>query len=271
MSDFLNAITVASPCTADWNTMVGDDQVRFCQQCQLNVYNLSGMTPSAAETLVQNQEGRLCVRFYQRPDGTMLTQDCPVGVQALHRSRLQQTGKARWGKLAAAMTILTLAGTFQLSTSAQSAQTNHAAPSPVTGQQEPFSRPMMGKMMMGDVATPTPPTTPSVSPAGSQPDPQPGQTIQGNIAFPIQQSQPSAHPKKPCKPPSVKTQKIQDSQPEKPAKLHDLSELQPFPSMMGSIAPRRENSPNANPAPTEQPDNTPHPQQPTPPENPLAQ
>jgi hypothetical protein len=76
---------VASPCPASWEEMQGDDRVRFCQQCRLNVYNLSGMSRAEADTLVQQRQGRLCVRFYRRRDGTLLTQDCPVGLRAARR------------------------------------------------------------------------------------------------------------------------------------------------------------------------------------------
>jgi hypothetical protein len=75
----LNDIHIASPCSADWNEMYGDDRKRFCGDCKLNVYNLSGMTRDEAETLITNAEGRLCVRFYRRADGSVITQDCPVG------------------------------------------------------------------------------------------------------------------------------------------------------------------------------------------------
>ncbi|HZL91961.1 MAG TPA: hypothetical protein VFB96_26560 [Pirellulaceae bacterium] len=83
----LNQIDVASPCTASWEEMDGDERVRFCSLCRLNVYNLSEMPREEAEDLVRSREGRLCVRFYRRPDGTMLTRDCPVGIRAL-RQRL---------------------------------------------------------------------------------------------------------------------------------------------------------------------------------------
>jgi hypothetical protein len=82
----LDNISVASPCTAPWEEMHGDDRVRFCDQCQLNVYNLSAMTRQAAQQLVAEREGRLCVRFYRRPDDTVLTRDCPRGLEALRRS-----------------------------------------------------------------------------------------------------------------------------------------------------------------------------------------
>ena len=63
--------------------MEGDERVRFCDECELNVYNLSDMPEEEALKLVEEREGRLCLRFYQREDGTVLTSDCPVGVQEL--------------------------------------------------------------------------------------------------------------------------------------------------------------------------------------------
>jgi hypothetical protein len=78
----LDDIRVATPCNADWDDMSGDERVRFCGKCEKNVYNLSAMSRLEAEALVRDNEGgRRCVRFFQRPDGTVLTQDCPVGVR----------------------------------------------------------------------------------------------------------------------------------------------------------------------------------------------
>ena len=81
----LDDIRIASPCQSDWSQMYGDERRRFCKECKLNVYNLSGMTREEAERLVMNSEGRLCVRFFRRKDGTILTQDCPVGWKAIKR------------------------------------------------------------------------------------------------------------------------------------------------------------------------------------------
>ena len=75
----LENVRVASPCSANWNAMQGDDRRRYCSGCKLNVYNLSGMTRYDAEHLLRLSEGRLCVRYYLRSDGTILTKDCPVG------------------------------------------------------------------------------------------------------------------------------------------------------------------------------------------------
>jgi hypothetical protein len=82
----LNNIKIASPCSADWEAMVGDNRKKFCGECNLNVYNLSGMTKNEAENLLIESEGRLCVRFFRRADGTVLTQDCPVGWAKVKRN-----------------------------------------------------------------------------------------------------------------------------------------------------------------------------------------
>lgn len=86
----LDQIKIASPCTADWESMTGTDQARFCGQCRKNVYNLSEMTRDDAQRVVEEHEGRLCVRFYTRVDGTMLTQDCPVGLHAVRYRRVKK-------------------------------------------------------------------------------------------------------------------------------------------------------------------------------------
>lgn len=75
----LKNLKIASPCSADWANMAGNERRRFCSECKLNVYNLSGMTRYDAENLLRVSEGRLCVRYFQRSDGTILTADCPVG------------------------------------------------------------------------------------------------------------------------------------------------------------------------------------------------
>ncbi len=72
---------IASPCSADWNAMQGDDQVRYCGKCEKSVYNLSEMTADEAEALIVEREGKMCVRFYARTDGTVLTKDCAVGAR----------------------------------------------------------------------------------------------------------------------------------------------------------------------------------------------
>jgi hypothetical protein len=83
----LDHLKIAAPCPADWDRMFSfeDERVRFCPQCNLNVYNLSGMSRQEAEALITKTEGRLCVRFYRRADGSILTRNCPVGFRAIKR------------------------------------------------------------------------------------------------------------------------------------------------------------------------------------------
>lgn len=91
----LDNIRIASPCSSDWDEMYGDERKRFCGECKLNVYNLSGMTKDEAEALVMNAEGRLCVRFYRRADGSVITEDCPVGwAKVKQRTKLYATAAA---------------------------------------------------------------------------------------------------------------------------------------------------------------------------------
>src|SRR5713226_4998463 len=85
----LKNVRVASPCPADWDRMIGGDRARFCGQCELNVYNLSVMSTPEAESLIARTEGRLCVRYFRRKDGSIITQDCPVGLRALKQRALR--------------------------------------------------------------------------------------------------------------------------------------------------------------------------------------
>ncbi|HEY4244449.1 MAG TPA: hypothetical protein VGM88_31765 [Kofleriaceae bacterium] len=81
----LDNVRVAAPCPADWNAMSGDERVRHCGACDKNVYNLSSMTREEAEALIREKNGGLCVRYYRRPDGTILTGDCTVGIRRQRR------------------------------------------------------------------------------------------------------------------------------------------------------------------------------------------
>jgi len=79
----IDRLRIATPCPVSWEQMRGDDQVRFCDHCQLNVYNISELSKLEAQRLIASTEGRLCGRLFRRADGTVLTKDCPVGLRAL--------------------------------------------------------------------------------------------------------------------------------------------------------------------------------------------
>jgi len=98
----LPRIQVASPCPADWDAMAGDNRVRHCDQCDLDVYNFSEMTSAEIKRLVAASRGqRLCGRLYRRADGTVLTRDCPIGLQVRIRRVSRRVGAA----LSAAMSV----------------------------------------------------------------------------------------------------------------------------------------------------------------------
>lgn len=106
----LDDIQIASPCHAAWNDMVGSDKVRFCASCQKNVFNLSGMQRSEAIELLRATEGKACVRFYRRADGTVLTEDCPVGVALLVKKAKRMTLAAAAVSVGAVAAVLAVLG-----------------------------------------------------------------------------------------------------------------------------------------------------------------
>ena len=81
----LNRLRIASPCPTTWEQMKGDDRTRFCDLCNLHVYNIAELTASEAKSLIANTDGRICARLYRRSDGTVITKDCPVGLRAIRR------------------------------------------------------------------------------------------------------------------------------------------------------------------------------------------
>ena len=110
----LSQIQVASPCQMPWEQMEGDEKVRFCQECRLHVYNLSAMDVEEAAERISQDDDRLCVRFYRRTDGTILTQDCPVGRERRGQKRRQLVQNAAaalvGGSLAGMLLMPTMGG-----------------------------------------------------------------------------------------------------------------------------------------------------------------
>ncbi len=164
----LDQVRVASPCNASWTAMVGDDRSRYCGKCEKNVYNLSAMTREEAELLMLEKEGNLCIRLYRRTDGTVLTQDCPVGVR---KKRFRLVGVLAIGASAAAA-----AAGFALTTTF--GHVTQGAMQPVPAPTE------FQNVEMGDVA-------PAVDPAPSATDPG---WVKGEPAPRMEQGQKAAPP-----------------------------------------------------------------------------
>ena len=156
----LTNIRVASPCPARWADMAGDDRARFCAQCQKHVYNLSEMTAEDASDLIRQKEGKLCVRFYQRDDGTVLTADCPVGAAAVWR---------RTKRLAAAAIALLCSSVAVSLFASNSGQRTERGPRPKAYQAwddavsavRDLVNPKPPPPVMGEIFIPPPPTNPS--------------------------------------------------------------------------------------------------------------
>lgn len=99
--DVIDRLTVASPCDMAWDAMEGDGAVRRCGQCHLDVHDLSAMTTAEIQALLARHGDGVCVRMYRRADGTVITDDCPVGV-----ARLRAAARRSMARLVAALVLL---------------------------------------------------------------------------------------------------------------------------------------------------------------------
>ena len=138
----LESVHIANPCSADWGKMQGDDRVRFCQSCAKNVFNLSELSRVEAEKLITEKQGNLCVQYYQRADGTILTDDCPVSLKIVRRP-------FKW--LAASFAaLLVAAGATQASTPVK------GEPAPSRVKSKPVKRVIAGGLVYRPAPKPTP-------------------------------------------------------------------------------------------------------------------
>ena len=53
--------------------MTGDAKRRFCEHCDLHVHNLSAMKPGERAEFIDGMQGRTCITYELRADGTMIT------------------------------------------------------------------------------------------------------------------------------------------------------------------------------------------------------
>lgn len=68
-------VKIGAPCPMKWSEMQGDDRVRHCGACKLNVFNSAALRTDEIEALL-NEGERTCMRVYRRMDGTLVTGDC---------------------------------------------------------------------------------------------------------------------------------------------------------------------------------------------------
>lgn len=83
----LDDIVIAAPCPVAWDAMDGDDRTRFCSRCELSVYNISDMSKKEADNFLRSNVEQVCLRFFRRHDGTIMTKDCPIGLRIVQGIR----------------------------------------------------------------------------------------------------------------------------------------------------------------------------------------
>ena len=163
MPNPLDALEIKVPCQVPWEGMKGDERMRFCGQCRLNVYNLSEMSRKEAEALLQCSSGRVCVRLYRRPDGKVLTRSCRV-VRGLRRARTA----------ALSLVATVVMGFVAWASGAAAVGLNRGEGAEQIKQRQPFRTVcswfetptvIVGQRVMGDVCF-TPPGKPASSPKG---------------------------------------------------------------------------------------------------------
>ena len=99
--NFLNNLTIPTPCDADWNSMIGNDRVRFCEHCNLDVHNISLLTRNQTELLIARANGQLCVRYHQDASGKPLTLPASKRLQGTSR----RVSKIAAGAFAASLSV----------------------------------------------------------------------------------------------------------------------------------------------------------------------
>ncbi|MET1078111.1 MAG: hypothetical protein ABWY06_08830 [Pseudomonas sp.] len=162
----LQQLDIAIPCTASWEQMRGDDRVRHCGECHKNVFNLSAMAEAeAAALLADNANGDLCVRFYRRHDGTLMTSDCG-GAQ-------RPAARPSWRGLPAMASAAVLA--FSVAAGHASEAPADTSAAPVTQETAPAPVLMMGAppppMEVNGVSeAPTPPLETTTEPPAPVPE-----------------------------------------------------------------------------------------------------
>jgi hypothetical protein len=135
-------LRIGFACKQRWEDMVGDDRVRACAGCDRPVFNLSAMTRDDAERVLASRGLTPCVRFYRRPDGTVMTTDCPTG------SRREGRRLAVVASSLAAGTALAGAPTAR----AEPAPASAVAP-PDSTRDAPAVEPVPPKFVLGETFT----------------------------------------------------------------------------------------------------------------------
>lgn len=149
-NSLLSRIVIESPCHESWEGMTGDDRQRHCGRCRKNVYNLSELTEREALTLIGAGKP-LCLRLYRRPDGSVLTKECGVGIRKRWQTRAMLS--------AAVVALLVAVGLKRASAEPKELPPGEFLAGGITVQQQPE---------LGDIAYPLPTPTAEPTPIEAQ-------------------------------------------------------------------------------------------------------
>lgn len=165
----LDRVRIASPCKANWNEMSGDERSRHCRECKLNVYNVAGLTKKEAEALLEKAAAgqRVCLRLSRRADGTIITNDCPVGVKLARRLKIRAAAL----RLSATAAVFWMLGIARPASAREelgkvaAPKYSRQQPAPVNNNLEPEA----DTTMMGGIRAPDPEPTMGQPVAAPQP------------------------------------------------------------------------------------------------------
>ena len=126
--DLSHQLRITSPCSVDWDSMIGNDRVRFCEHCQTAVHNLDLTSKKQVRRLIARSEGRVCVSYVQPAAERKTTPATPI----LHKIG-RRTAKIAAGAFTASLSISSaVAASAPLK---QMAQRNEVAYAAVVNQQ----------------------------------------------------------------------------------------------------------------------------------------
>lgn len=170
---------IASPCSAKWDEMEGDDKVRYCGQCRLNVFNAAAMTDEEVlDAMVRVTQGkRVCMRMYRRADGTVLTKNCPVGFK-----QLQERVRKVAGWLAGGLSLLL--SSPAAAQSSGSANANAKPNSATRDKQRTNQKPRWHSLIQGAPPSQQPASNLGTAPAAPVLRPPNDLFTQGDVAYP---------------------------------------------------------------------------------------
>lgn len=172
-----NPIAVRTPCPMKWQELNGSGPTRFCDQCSLHVHDAVQLPERTARAMIEEADGRVCMRLTYDERGRLLFADTPrPGTShpgAPRRHPVQRHPLRRWLASAAAGLLAACQG--------------ETAPAPVDGP-APATPPENCTQVLGETSVelgdvrPPPPTTGEVEPVHVE--------IMGKVA-------PASHPTPP--------------------------------------------------------------------------